>query len=81
MGPNIRALHRTGKGEIKANIDKSVVEKHKPREMMEEPLVLKGVAGINPNEVAVFFGDLLCGKSTQTRLRCFLATFYAEKRQ
>ena len=29
MGPNIRALQRTGKEEINANIDKSVVGKHK----------------------------------------------------
>ncbi len=29
MGPNIRALYKTGKGEINAKIDQSVVGKHK----------------------------------------------------
>jgi hypothetical protein len=29
---------------------------------MGESLVLKGCAGINPNKVAVFFGDLVFAK-------------------
>jgi hypothetical protein len=63
MGPNIRALNRKEKGEIKANIDKSVVGKHKGND--------RGTFGVE--------GGLQ--ESTQTRLRCCLATFSAEKRQ
>ena len=63
MGPNIRALHTTGKGEIKANIDKRVAGKHKRHD--------GGTFGVE--------GGLQ--EPTQTRLRCFLATFSVKKRQ
>jgi hypothetical protein len=61
MGPNIRALQRTGKEEINANIDKSVVGKHKGDDGGTFG-VEEGVQESTQTRLRCFLANLFCGK-------------------